>query len=581
MNFLSLDIRIGELDDSPISEATVTFHIATIALLTPITTEARRVGEISTSPLPHRNQLPGAASRILRDALKRSRIRGGARVDAVLLDFSQTLATVRDPLLIALAEGISQHVHVYRCTRYFLLLPSLPGRQAASIRQFERISTTLGGALQEIVFLGLDGNGIRFAADKPVASFTAPGFASLVQKREGDAEVRLDHKCIRRLGHFRTEYVDGSSGVCRPYSYFLHNAERDLFEALVTSWGQHCADAKAIVFDLPDNQDFRNAIKAFAEQQRLPAVRLEDALGDIQARHELRSAGPTVLILDVVSSGKSLSLYAEILRAQGLQLHPNVIAAIIKGGVKRTKLGEFQIKAFVAREKIEPAPECLQCRLGLPHTFDSHEHLRHIRAFDLLQAASDLGWEREPPKEVPNNVGEAFPLLPNFGAVLQEHGNWFAYKIWLNLRQQILATDLFIIHPEEGDASALCSRLQSMFVQRPTAVAIPRGAIKVAQNSGGRWDGVIRSHETADWVARLRAISQCGEIGALVLDVLNGSGSTCASLLALLQEFRLAPSAYACLVDFDPENVNSPELKVPRVTLYEWYRPRELLAKRA
>ena len=577
MKYISIDVAIGMSEARALDARRLALHEAAMALLFPAETERRRLGQARSSPIDYRTNLYNTAriGAILLEAVRSAK--SVAAPDAVLLDFSVN-PTIRDPLLLALTGAISEVCKNALCSTFVVLLPTWISRESASWVQFNAIAKALQTEKFLLIVVANSGDGHAFTATEyKLPSSLREDYRRAVFENTESPQVRLEKRCVRRLGHFRDSPAMTAASKCRHYSYAMYDCENELYYLLRDWWAQHASSARAIVFDLKNNVSFKNAVKAFGTRMGVVTARVEDVLRNADVAREIKRAGQALLVVDVAQSGMTVQGHVAQLQHVGISVATQVLAAINKGGAKVTKADGIEIHGLVMRGHDQIAHPCVQCNLGLPFTDESHEEYRHLRTFDFLHMAEECGWEPEP--EAPVNVGQAYRMVPKFSRMIELYGDYIRYKLYLALRQWSFPDDWFVVHPDEPDSTALCESLQIAFDGRLTAVRIPREtAIIKAQAVGNSWEQVLPelSSETP-WMQQLGSMAGQEDRGALILDIFNGSGSTFRSLEALLYHFRIELEGYICLVDFDPEGINTGAIQVPRYSLYEMYNPRVLL----
>ncbi len=311
---------------------------------------------------------------------------------------------------------------------------------------------------------------------------------------------------------------------------------------------------------------------AFADREKIMTARIVDVLGNRNIGNIFAGLGKCTLIFDVVETGTLAMDFTRKLTGLGVALNTKVLSAINKCGAKSVKMGEFHIESLLVKDNSPDVPECLQCSLRLPHIPEGEESAGPIRTFDILHMSSQCGWEPEPSREVPDNIGKGYPWIPKFGKILQEYGDWLGYKLHLLLKSGICPDDWFIIHPDEGDSGSLVDKLRVWIEDPVCVVSVPREAIKKAQNRGN-WDAVIEAPMGEHWVSQLKSISSAS---ALIVDIFNASGYTANSLGRLLNYFNIPTFGYLCMVNFNPGNNAARQSSLRVFSLYDWFNPRTL-----
>jgi hypothetical protein len=186
---------------------------------------------------------------------------------------------------------------------------------------------------------------------------------------------------------------------------------------------------------------------------------------------------------------------------------------------------------------------------------------------------ADVGWTEEPKLEVPQTVGRQYQWLPNFTEMLKRYGDWIGYKLYWSLVEHGVPEAWFLIHPAEADSSSVCQRIYDSAEDDLSIVSVPRTRIESAQMANNSWNDILESSAGESWADQLRDLR--GTAG-VVVDIFNGSGSTCKTLIELIKQTGNQPLAYACVVDFNPD-WNMPAIdSIQKLALYEWPVPRVL-----
>jgi len=579
MQFLSLDIKIGTTGVQEIRASQQEFHEKVAKMLFPETTSIVRLGMQRHSPIDHRNYVhnPGCIKDIIEKAL--SSIPDSP--DLCIVDFtSNPFVYVRDPLLISLAESIIEACKSGSCNTFVILLPKLPGPHSASSKQFQHIKEELKATNYTVMLIPNSGNMTLISSEIVKMPEIQNEYSSSFKGLYGEPAKRLDNKCIRRLGHFRSRDTSYGSN-CRHFSYYLDTCEAELRALFSDWWREFGGGHKAILFDLKNNPYFRNIVKAFGSEHAMITERIVDVLENKDLRKAVMQVGPCVLVLDVVDTGGTMLGHVGNLQKVGVQVSSNILTAINKGSLRRTFDQKLHVHGFLSRPSESENLPCIQCKLKLRITPEAHEPSRKIRSYDMLHIAVESGFEPEPQEEVPANIGKEYPIIPNFTKALEQFGDWVAFKIFHSFLSGSVPDDWFIIHPEEAGSTAISDRLQTFYENDLYIVKVPRGAIMQAQSLDNSWAEVITAYEQRtshekDWVDQLRSVKGKGAAG-VILDIFNGSGSTCKSIESLLNYFNVDPFCYFCFVDFDPAFIHTRKSSISKFSLYDWYNPRVLM----
>ncbi len=492
-----------------------------------------------------------------------------------VVDFtSNPFFILREPLLLALANGMLESIKDSTCQNFILVTPKMPGDEGAFVEKLGHM-TQLAGAMKYSIYLVSANGGVKHFShnQEPVLS-KEDALIELFQEVQGDPLQKLEAKCVRRLGHFRKTSVQGNV-KCRQFSYIMHDCNEELLHLLEQWWSELPDSIGAIVYDLGNNHEFKEAVLTHASKKEILAERIDDVLKNEDLAHSMVGDKRVVLIVDVVDSGETLQYYLSKLKVAGLKIHDKALTAINKGGHKTTLLaGQISVDGLVARDSDVVMDWCPQCGLDLVPTSEIAEDFLMLRTYDFFFMLEKVGWEAEPVTEIPQNGGEGYERVPNFTKMLEEFGDWIAFKLYNAISTRNVPDNWFVLQPEEAASSALSVRLNECMPEELTVVRVPRSVIDEAQLTGNVWSDLLVKHQSSEWANQLRSMSNAG---ALVLDIFNGSDSTCRSLKALLIQVELWFFSYACLVDFNPsiERQHGSEPVSNRISLHDWHCPRE------
>lgn len=580
MDFIALEIIIDSGNSSVISQKKQHFYSKVSSLLFPEEKTCNRLGAVRATFINHYQNIynPDTIRKAVIDRIEKAVDESGS-IDLFIIDFTGNLFTnVRDPMLLSLANGVEIVCAKSHCRNFAILLPELPGSKGASMIRFSGLLKSLNDEINYgICFLSSNGQEIRFGNTWTSLVSITKEYADLVSSLMPSTIDRLSNRCVRRLGHFRNYDPKLKIGRCRYFSYYLHDCCTELEELFSDWWGNYCKNGKAILFDLRNNTPFREAILAFAERRGISCERIVDVPNDKMLADQMSSYGKVVIVLDVVDTGETLLNYSEMLSSIGIEFDNNVCVAINKGGDKSTTIGDFKVSGFIAKTSDFVEGTCPQCAIKLPFTDDAEESHVKIRSFDMLLMATKSGWVPEPTNEVPDNIGLGYKILPNFDKMMYEFGDFISYKLHIALSSGNHPEQWFIIHPDEAASSAISSRLQEYLDCKVPTIKIPREIIKEAQNNNNHWDRMVSDYQDAPWMEDIKEMSNAS---AIILDVFNASGSTCATISSLLVKYlRLNVFGYFCIIDYSPETENTIIGGVKKNSLYDWNNPRILIAE--
>ena len=581
MIFTSIQIQIGAVSLSAMTEKQLMFHRA-IAEQTMCDATLQRKGSSYSIPVSHHEAVHDTsvlAERLLKQLRNITVPPEGVADNGIgtcVLDFCNTpYFVLREPLLLALATGIAESCKHGLCINFTLLLPKMPGTDGAFQRKIKHFDELVPNTNYIIRLISNSGEELKYERNKQpqLSTISTTTHQILLANAYGEYTGRLAKKCVRRLGHFGTRSLRDSKPKCRQYSYLMHDCGSELTQCFSDWWNTTKCDAKGIIFDLKNNDLLREVVIAHASSLEIRAERVVDVLSNNKLAELFKTIGTCVIVLDAIDSGETLERYYADLRSLDIQIANNVFAGVNKHGEKMTTLN-LNLSGVLTRPRLETNSFCTQCTLRLPFMSDAGEEFVKIRSYDMHDMIKTSGWAQEPHKEVPDNIGHAYEVLPDFAKILHEHGAWLAFKLYNALLESGLPEAWFVIHPEEGDSSAFSQHLFDCVGEQLTIVRIPRQAIKKAQSDGMvSWGEIMDDNNNKYWVEQLREMR---DASALILDIFNGSGSTCSSLIKLVRLCGLQPLSYACVVDFNPNKDSKAIEGISKLSLYEWYSPRVL-----
>jgi len=494
--------------------------------------------------------------------------------DLCLVDLCSTpYFLLRDPLLLELISGIAEACSSGLCNEFVLLLPKMPGSQGAFRSKLRHLDEITGNQPPVVHLISNDGSVYAYEPGKgEVHRNIGPDYETLRVAAYGDFQTRIERKSVRRLGHFATLHPRSGNLRCRHYSYFIHDCGTEMLQAFQQWWDMNDCAARAILYDLKCNDLMRDVVVAHADGLDIRAERIIDVFSSETLAGQIRPLGPVVVVLDAIESGETLRYYAEDLHSLGIEIADDVFVAVSKHGGHLPD-PDVRIGALITRPREPGALTCPQCSLRLPFTGDGPERLSRMRSYDLHYMIADVGWTEEPKLEVPQTVGRQYQWLPNFTEMLKRYGDWIGYKLYWSLVEHGVPEAWFLIHPAEADSSSVCQRIYDSAEDDLSIVSVPRTRIESAQMANNSWNDILESSAGESWADQLRDLR--GTAG-VVVDIFNGSGSTCKTLIELIKQTGNQPLAYACVVDFNPD-WNMPAIdSIQKLALYEWPVPRVL-----
>jgi hypothetical protein len=139
MTYISLEIRLGTVGYSVISDDRKTFHESVVKMICPSDVDILRLGCEDSHSLSHHQcaHSPGDIEGFVSRNLAKFGQQAGAPVDVCLVDLTTNpFAAVRDPLLLALVGTLGEFCRRGECGMFIVTLRELPGEQSASVREY-------------------------------------------------------------------------------------------------------------------------------------------------------------------------------------------------------------------------------------------------------------------------------------------------------------------------------------------------------------------------------------------------------------------------------------------------------------
>jgi len=575
INYVVADIRIGTPGPRYLSSERRAFQDKVVKLLL-------RGGKVNRVAHPHSfsysysqlDQNAGHIQALLDQALGILAARFSEKVDALLVDFTWSPPDlVRDPILILLAEKVVEFFKAGRINTCMVLLPFTQQLTTESliVKRFDQLLTE--APKSRVVILALDGKPVFCPSEVSTRPDIKEKYALLAKAIQKDPLQELEKKVVRRLGRFRSSRRPNASRI---FSYLIDNCDAELLALLHRWWREKHPKCNAILYDTGNLPSMTNAVKTFAERHKLPYARVTDVMEGLQLLVNVASPKRCCLILDVVETGDTFLAHKKALEGMGWHISPEVVAGINRGGGKERKLQGHTLSCFLP---VDPDPERaiqLQDSLDLPFSGHGPENFDQLRSFDMWYMAHESDWERE--KDVPENIGFSYKIVPIFPRMLELYGDYVAYKMHDVLQQNGLPLDFFIIHPRESGAESVSDKLRTRLDPRVVVVRVPRHYIKKAQAKNDDWEQVKKHIDPTkeEWYYRL---THMGKASAIITDVFNASGSTFRSLHALLKSLGIPCFCYFPFVDRDGFDAKPEKYPVKCFCLYSWYGPRKVRKK--
>lgn len=571
MKFASFQIQIGAIVGLPLTQKQSVFHSSLIEILNGEKSDlvTSQGIPISQSEAVHS---PGVLKKRIVDFLKKTTPSGSSSFSCILDLCSTPYFIIRDPLLLEMINGISESIEIGICSDFIILLPEMPGEDGAFRYSIKNLNERHPDKIFEIRIISNDGTQISYKSQNNNSDSKITNYLNIREATYDDVQSRIEKKCVKRLGHFTGNSATDAKLRCRHFSYFLYNCDNEMQISFKKWWETIGFSAKAILYDLKNNQQMREVVLAHAGRLDIKAERIFDVISDDSLSSKIKEISPVVLVLDAIESGITLQRYIDDLASLGINTIGNVFVTVNKHG-ERLSEPKLKIHGLIKRPG-EPSDKlCEQCRLQLPKTNEATESFMRIRSYDMHYMIGKCGWESEPLTEVPGNQNSQFKTIPNFTLMLKEYGDWIGYKLYSAIINRGVHESWFIIHPAEADSSSLAQRLYDCAEHELSIISIPKDKIEAAKANGKSWHKILSENSKDHWVDQLNSM-RSANASAVILDIFNGSGETCKSLIKLLKDCNLQSLIYCCLVDFNPNKENQAIDDVQKIALYEWHHPR-------
>lgn len=476
----------------------------------------------------------------LADILSRAGIDDIEGRAALCLDLSDNDFTyLREPVLLEIAKVVGAWTSRHDLRLAIVMVPALPSESHSALWPELRERVRRGRA-----FVVANDGRVRSTPGTDSVSLPsgfAKTYADLQAAQRGPLELRIGSRTLRRLGHFKI--VERSRTWCGRYFYDASLAVDDIARVL----------ADRISQSLPANRTPRllthGSRSAWLHEAAMAAAaQLGGAQTAITDRTDYRGVvmdGESgVLVFDVIGTGTTAREVMSRAREQHIDILPTAYSVLIDGACESEPGGDLGIKLdpihTVTSGKIERG-DCVQCRLELPWTEPEDMEPLQLRAFDAWELLLSKPWV---PEEFPKDEPKLLDAHPHMGAILEEFGDWIAYKIERILNYYEMGTEPVVVAPDESNASKLIDRMSARYDGRLVAVRIPRQRI----GSSVRSDG---TEET--WEVQLRHLARAQARSVVILDEMNASGRTAATLVRMLKDRAVFPRLYVPIIDRSPK----------------------------
>ncbi|MET7963439.1 hypothetical protein [Micromonospora zamorensis] len=500
-------------------------------------------------------------------------------------------------LTLSPPEFISQTVAAYVGRAIGSLLLADPGRQAlvmmpaldTGLQRSFRDSVGTDHPVQMLIRYE-DGSEIRVSAeqvdDEPVRH-PDPDFEERLRRLNQPIRDRLGGKILRRLGHFR---FGTSEGHCTRYFFDASYAVQEvshLTEDLVIE-EERRSEGPLMLLSHHTHSPWLTEVGA-AVAQRLGIAHFPLlSEGDLE---RVPDSGAALLLLDVVNTGNTIATLVKGLQRRGLTVRPTILAVFVEQerlSVGRTSFRKVvNQRAYQVRSIADPIQRlkrergrCEQCLMGIP-AMNPLDRQPGIRPFDMWEMLLAHDWV--PEQYGPGNPHQTrggprwFPMVPNFRRVFKEYGDWIAYKLDEMLETVRISAagveEIVYVCPAEPAMDELINRLKARQEDRSVAVKIPRSILEDAERSDFE---IPEEQMDVGWGRQLSLLAERDSYTVALIDEFNASNTTALSMLKVLEQFEIRPTAYLPVINRNPDSaLRLPNgLEVTVCPLYEIPAPR-------
>jgi hypothetical protein len=515
----------------------------------------------------------------------------------IVVDFTASSPRYIRPVLLALAGEALGELLAEDGRRSALLINfSLDGARVPVGEALE-VAASGRGPAGWIEIRDPAGTGVRLdIRGKTVGQLAAdPEFAEQLRHLDEPALGRDVTKVIRRVGHF----AYGSTGDrCAPYYFDASLAVDDIVQSWSERLRAELADVSmaAIAVHQTGSPWLLTVARRVAQTLDVEFVDLSPSGTEVSPGVGIR---PVILLLDMVNSGETLQRLIREQVKRGVRLGKNVFAVI--SDVGRTASSEMvrQITAgaeaftvhsiFVRDFRSLRRDDCGACKFHLPCDKPADDELPGFTSFQMWQLMLSFAWVSEPygSWEQASDSIRPFSSTPNFPRMLQEHGDWIAWK----LNQRLASTglpapmvdEIIYVSPDEPAMRQLAQWLKAQREGRPGVVHIPRPVLSQVSR-GVSVDDLKMPRSDArghgEWRVKLASLNDRQRFNVVVVDEFNASDTTAIAMVTLLATFRIKPLAYIPILNRKPSRhiEVSGLAPVPVYPLYEISSPRSSTA---
>lgn len=390
----------------------------------------------------------------------------------------------------------------------------------------------------------------------------------------------VEQKTVRRLGHFKRP----SSGptMCSRY-FFDSSLAVDDISSILVGRVRNAISRKKI--GQPTAVAVHSPMSPWMEEVALivatglgrhvkQVVSIQENL-EFKASPTVLAGEPTLLLTDLVFTGKSAQNAVDTLMAANAFVLPSIYSAMTGGLVHAITWNgtRYSIDSLIrVQPNVSPQASCRQCNLGLPFTSIRREEYFAVPAYDFWEMADECDWIEE--RDTPSGSVK-FQKTLDVKGIFDKYGDWLSLKIADRIRYLGFGDDVVIVCPDEIGSTTILGKLRVRFQNRMTAVTLPRTAIDRSfailsgVEAGPGRNGLLQNDET--WAHQLRHLAR-RRSSVVLLDEFNASGRTARSMSHLMRLFDVDVRAYLVGLDRAPGSLS--ELGFPIFSLYEFSSPR-------
>jgi len=363
--FASTQIQIGAVVLDTISDRQIEFH-TTIASKILNTRSLERIG--APYSIPINNHVAVHDTRCISDHLFNqitklvNKDKEPLIIDLCILDLcTSPFFTLREPLLLAILNGIAELCKNGTCSDFTMLLPKMPGKNGAFHNALAHFAELVPNNPYTIRILTNKGSGIIYSSrEKPIDISQDAEYEMLLTKTYGHYKEILNKRCIRRLGHFRSHNNQTGGFRCRHYSFIMHDCWNELYQCFNEWWVSLHGEIQGVLYDLSNNNLLREVVVAHAASLNIPAERIIDVLQVEKLTVKFKNLQSCVVVLDAIDTGETFEVYSKQLAECEIKILPNLFVGVSKHG-KRLDALNVNINGVIIKPpevRIKPCPQC-------------------------------------------------------------------------------------------------------------------------------------------------------------------------------------------------------------------------------